>query len=107
MKTFKPEKGDTIKAEVSLINEIGFFIGLTITPNPFTNSTTLEYELKQPESVSLSIYNQMGKQVFQTEENQHQGKQQLIWYAERYPDGIYYYRLQVGNAVVNGKMVKK
>jgi hypothetical protein len=75
-------------------------------PNPFTTSTTLSYELKQPEKVILTIYNQMGKQVYQTEENQSQGKQQLIWNAERYPDGIYYYRLQVGDAVANGKIVK-
>jgi hypothetical protein len=75
-------------------------------PNPFINSTTLSYELKQPEKVTLTIYDYLGKQVYHTQENQPQGKQQLIWNAESYAEGIYYYRLRVGDAVANGKMVK-
>lgn len=75
-------------------------------PNPFSTSITIEYELKQPEKVTLFIYNHFGQVVIQTQENQPQGKQQLIWNAERYADGIYYYRLQVGDAIANGKMVK-
>jgi enterochelin esterase family protein len=75
-------------------------------PNPFSHFTTLSYELQQPEKVSLSIYNHLGQLIYQTAENQQQGKQQLKWYAEGYADGIYYYRLNVGDAVANGKMVK-
>jgi len=56
--------------------------------------------------VSLSIHNHLGQLVYQTEEPQPQGQQQLIWNAEGYSDGIYYYRLQVGDAIANGKMVK-
>jgi hypothetical protein len=48
----------------------------------------------------------MGKQLYQLQENQPQGTQQLIWNAERYADGVYYYKLKVGDAVANGKMVK-
>jgi len=94
------------EACASSINEIDLLKGLTITPNPFTTSTTLSYELKQPEKVSLRIYSQMGKQVYQAIENQLQGKQQLIWNAEGYANGVYYYRLQVGEQIANGKMVK-
>jgi len=48
----------------------------------------------------------MGQIVYQLQENQPQGKQQLIWNAEGYAEGVYYYRLQAGNAVASGKMVK-
>jgi hypothetical protein len=75
-------------------------------PNPFTTSTSLSYELKQPDKVTLMIYDYLGKQVYHTQENQPQGKQQLIWNAESYPEGVYYYKLQIGDAVANGKMVK-
>jgi len=75
-------------------------------PNPFTTYTTLSYELKQPEKVVLTIYNHLGQLIYQTQENQQQGKQQFIWNAEVYPDGVYYYRLQIGELVANGKMVK-
>jgi hypothetical protein len=83
-----------------------YIVPIKIYPNPFTNSTTLKYELQQPELVTLSIYNHLGQLVYQTQVNQPQGKQQLIWNAEGYADGVYYYRLQVGDAVANGKMVK-
>jgi len=79
---------------------------INVFPNPFTTSTTLSYELQQPEKVSISIYNHLGQLVYQTQENQPQGKQHLIWNAEGCVDGIYYYRLQAGEQIANGKMVK-
>jgi len=88
------------------IDEIRILNNVTKGPTPFATSTTFSYELKQPEKVSLSIYNHLGQLIYQTQENQSQGKQQLIWNAEGYADGIYYYRLRVGDAVANGKMVK-
>ena len=94
------------EACASSINEIGELIGLSASPNPFATSTTLSYELLQPEKVSLTIYNHLGQLIYQEEENQPKGKQQLIWNAERYADGIYYYRLKVSDAVANGKLVK-
>jgi hypothetical protein len=90
----------------SSIHEIGAISALSVIPNPFTTSTTLSYELQQPETVYLSVYNHIGQIIYQTQENQPQGKQQLIWNAERYAEGVYYYRLKVGDAVANGKMVK-
>ena len=75
-------------------------------PNPFITSTTIEYELRQPEKVTLTIYDYLGKQVHQVQVNQAQGSQQIKWNAEGYADGIYYYRLQAGEQVANGKLVK-
>jgi N-acetylneuraminic acid mutarotase len=76
------------------------------SPNPFTTSTTLSYELKQPEKVTLSIFNHLGQLVYQTQLNQQPGNQQLIWNAEGYAEGVYYYRLKAGDQVANGKLVK-
>jgi len=90
----------------SVQDQIGEDIYNSAYPNPFTTSTTIEYELNQPEQITLTIYDYLGKQVYQTQENQPQGKQQLKWNAEGYADGLYYYRLQIGGAVANGKMVK-
>ena len=92
--------------ETVSIDEVSFNGNIITSPNPFTTSTTLSYELQQPEKVFFSIYNQMGQLVYQTQENQPQGKQHLIWNAERYADGIYYYRLQAGEQAANGKIVK-
>ena len=87
------------------IDENNLSANLKNNPNPFSTSTTIEYELKQAEKVFLTIYNQMGKQVYQTEDNQSQGKQQLVWTPENLADGIYYFRLQKGEKVSTGKMV--
>ncbi|MEE4260848.1 MAG: T9SS type A sorting domain-containing protein [Bacteroidales bacterium] len=77
-----------------------------VHPNPFATSITIDYELKQPEKITLIIYDHLGKPVFQTKEIQPQSKQQLIWNAEGYANGIYYYRLKVSDEVANGKIVK-
>jgi len=90
----------------SSISENSTLYEINTSPNPFATSTTLSYELQQPEKVTLSIFNHLGQLVYQTEENQPKGSQQLIWNAEGYADGIYYYRLQVGDAIANGKIVK-
>jgi hypothetical protein len=92
--------------EVVTIEEITIAGGIISSPNPFTTSTTLSYELRQPENVSLSIYNHLGQLVYQTQETQPQGSQQLIWNAEGYPEGVYYYRLKTGGEVASGKLIK-
>lgn len=78
---------------------------LTISPNPFSTSTTLKYELQLPEQISLKIYNQIGEQVYHFHDNQLPGKQQLIWNAEGNADGVYFFGLQVGDQISNGKIV--
>ena len=75
-------------------------------PNPFSTSTTLSYSLKQISTVQLSVFNQLGQLVYQYSEEQQQGEQQLQWDTQGFAEGIYYYRLQVGDQVANGKLVK-
>ena len=94
------------ECQILSIEELSISREVVSQPNPFTTSTTLSYELQQPEKVQLSIYNHLGQIVYQTQENQPQGKQQLIWNAEVYAEGVYYYRLKVGDAIANGKLVK-
>lgn len=79
---------------------------LIISPNPFINSTRILYELKQPSTVQLIIYNQLGQQVYQRSENQHQGSQKLQWDAQDQPEGLYFYMIKIRDYVSIGKLVK-
>lgn len=79
---------------------------LEIYPNPFTTSTNIEYTLSQSTEVTISFFNQFGKQVDFIQQKQQQGKQQIVWNAEGLPAGIYFSRLQAGDHLSKGKIVK-
>ena len=74
-------------------------------PNPFSTSTTIEYNLRSPETVQITIFNHLGKQIEIIQQKQTAGKQQIIWNAEGLPSGIYYFTLQAGEQMASGKMV--
>ena len=79
---------------------------IILYPNPFSTSIAIEYELSQSGTVRLTIYNQLGGQVDSIEQSQAQGLNKIIWFAKNnLTNGIYYFKLQVGEQVATGKMV--
>lgn len=79
---------------------------IIIYPNPFSTSTTIEYELNQSGTLRMTIYNQLGVQVDSIEQRQSQGLNKIIWFAKNnLSNGIYFFKLQVGVQVATGKMV--
>ncbi|MCE9539749.1 MAG: T9SS type A sorting domain-containing protein [Bacteroidetes bacterium] len=81
------------------INEDAVVNGVKIgqnSPNPFSNSTVIKYELEKSALVSLSIFDITGKKVAeQNEGNQISGKHAVKFNAEELPAGVYYYSLTV------------
>jgi len=79
-----------------------------IYPNPFTTSTTIEYELIEPTHVNLTIYNAIGETIYEAEDRLMPiGKQTFIWSAESLPEGLYYAVLRSGEGVSVVKMFKQ
>ena len=79
---------------------------LLITPNPFTNSTTIKYTLDNPSQVRISIYDAFGKEITTLkDEFQDAGEHQAIFNAENFPQGMYYYTIQIGQQTDNGKLL--
>ena len=78
---------------------------LKINPNPFTSSTTIEFELNHPVTVTITFYNQFGKQVDVIEERQQKGLNKVIWQPKYLSDGIYYFRLTAGEQIASGKVM--
>jgi hypothetical protein len=67
-------------------------------PNPFNPSTTISYGLPKAANVSLKIYNTLGQLVSTlVDEKKEAGHNSVKWNAN-VPSGIYFYRLQAGDA---------
>ena len=81
---------------------------LSTYPNPFTTSTTIEYELKEISNIQFTIYNVIGEVVYMTEDcMMPQGKHSFIWTADRLPEGLYYAVLRSEEGVSVVKMIKQ
>jgi hypothetical protein len=77
-----------------------------IYPNPFTTSITISYTLDSPENIRFTVYNVQSQIVYTIEEWRERGEQHLQWNADGLPAGLYYFRIQTGEKVGGGKMVK-
>jgi hypothetical protein len=76
-------------------------------PNPFINSTTIQFELSKSEDIELRIYDHLGQQIktlFKGTANA--GILQTIFDASSLSTGIYFCRLQIGNETVTKKIIK-
>ena len=81
---------------------------ISVFPNPFKTSTTIEYELKEPSHVQLSIYNVIGETIYKAEEGiMQQGKHTFTWSPGHLPEGMYYGVLRSEEGVWVVKMVKQ
>jgi len=75
------------------------------SPNPFTNSTTIGYQLPEDGFVSLKIYTVIGAEVATlVNSNQTRGSHTIHYNANDLPGGVYYYTLRYNDQVKSNKM---
>ena len=80
-------------------------------PNPFNPTTQIRYELKESVSVSIDIYNVMGKHIKSLiKTKQDAGYQSIYWNTtdasgQSVPAGMYIYTIQAGEFSDTRKMV--
>jgi hypothetical protein len=75
-------------------------------PNPFTQSTTIEYQTLQEGKVKLSIYDLQGKQIAALiNKNQPAGIYRINFSADKLPAGTYIYKIQAGEFIETKKMI--
>lgn len=81
-------------------------IGIQNYPNPFSGVTTFEYELKEPEMVTISVLDHLGHLVSLFTINcQSTGMQHVTWNAENLSAGLYFYIFSAGQLSETGKMI--
>jgi predicted outer membrane repeat protein len=84
---------------------------LRVAPNPFNPSTAICFELEEESKISLNIYNIRGQLVKNlVDEKYRPGTYQIIWdghnqNGQKMSSGIYFYQIQCGSDVINGKML--
>ncbi len=74
-------------------------------PNPFNPTTTIAFALPSDQIVTLKVYNAIGQEVATlVNEFKTAGRYSAVWDAKGIPSGVYFCRLQAGNAVELKKM---
>ncbi len=80
-------------------------------PNPFSETTAIEFQLPQAMKVTVTIYNVLGQQVQQLVNWQLPAGRHRVpwsrtdWQGRPVPQGVYFYRLEAGQVVQMRKMI--
>lgn len=98
------EKSPSIGTNNQIINDIEF--SLNIYPNPFTTTTTFEFDLANPCNVNITILNHLGQHVESIDKGNQSGEQQFVWNASGLSNGIYFVQLRAGQEVTTRKVIK-
>lgn len=78
----------------------------TIYPNPFNQSTTIEFALNEKQKVNLTILDASGKIISTLlNKNLPVGDYKIPVNAKDYKQGVYYYNLKIGNIKEVNKMI--
>jgi PKD repeat protein len=75
-------------------------------PNPFSNTTTINYSINKDANVSVSIVDLLGNTISQLDnENKTSGTYSTVWDASSVAEGMYLLQLKVNNTVSTKKII--
>ncbi|MBI5020150.1 MAG: exo-alpha-sialidase [Ignavibacteriales bacterium] len=75
-------------------------------PNPFNPTTMIKYWMPERAKVSLAIYDMLGERVSTLIDRvEEPGMKEVIFNGDKFSNGIYYYRLTIGDHRETKKMV--
>jgi len=77
-----------------------------IYPNPFSSIATIEFELKQPEIITITIYDLLGEQIEILTKRKVLGQQRIEWNSDGLPTGIYFCTLKTNEGMLTKKIIK-
>ena len=77
-----------------------------VIPNPFTAKTNIKYYLTEASQVSLIIMDITGKEIQKpVSGKQAKGEQNIVFTADGYPSGLYFYKLIINDSTTVGKLM--
>jgi hypothetical protein len=107
---FSAETGSTFAANIKAVSfKKETPLQLAAYPNPFDQSTTIEYYLPSAGKVNLNIVDSQGRVVGQLVqgENQEAGKHKIDWKPENAGTGVYFPVVEANQQKAAGRLVKK
>ena len=90
------------------VDEYHQALNIKAFPNPFTTTTTIEYELSEPSHINLTIYSLMGQVIEEAFDGVlSPGSHSYTWTPINLPQGMYYAVMRSEDGVSVVKMVKQ
>ncbi|MEL6612309.1 MAG: T9SS type A sorting domain-containing protein [Bacteroidota bacterium] len=75
------------------------------SPNPFSTSTTIRYEVAEASDVDLRVYDVSGREVTVLARGPHEaGEHEAVFEAGDLPSGVYVWRLSIDGSVQTGRV---
>ena len=75
-------------------------------PNPFNPTTTIQFAIPQPGSVTLTIFDVLGREIASLADGfRNAGIYSVTWNATNVASGIYFYRLNAGTFTATKKLI--
>jgi hypothetical protein len=73
-------------------------------PNPFNSHTTIEYQLSEPSTVEITVYNIIGRKIKTIKrEHQNPGKYSIDIHILENTEGLYLYNMMVNDRLIDTK----
>lgn len=98
--------GVTFIEEEQIVNLPTEFLLLQNHPNPFNNSSVINYSIPKTSQVTLKIFSTLGEEIETlVNEEKPSGTYDITFNDANLPSGVYFYRLQAGSYVETKKMI--
>jgi hypothetical protein len=80
--------------------------GITACPNPFTESTIIQFNVPEPSRVVVKLVNTLGAEISTLNNNyMPAGKQNINLDAHNLTSGLYWYVVQIGDYTEINKLI--
>jgi hypothetical protein len=84
----------------------GVFEIMSIYPNPFNASTTINYRLYKPSAISLDIFDELGRKIENIFNGSvSAGEHRVVWDAGDMPSGLYFFNINASGSCKTIKML--
>lgn len=102
------EKGDNLLNPTSVAQVQNNDLRLANYPNPFSSSTTIQFQTSSEEWVVLDVFDQTGRKISNLiNKILPSGMHEVDWNASSFTEGVYYYQLKVGTTMQTQKLILK